>query len=313
MALRLSLSLVMSFALSTPARAAEEASAWLASASAAARKLNYSGVFVFRQGQNMESAQLYHARDGQGEHERLIALGGPPREFVRHNDNMVCYQTRGVSVTAERKPVRRFFPGILPDDTGTLTRYYRPSMGARERVAGRDCQIIVLEPRDVLRYSHRLCVDTATGLLLKSQALDARGEVLHEYAFTELSLAQRMPGELFRPGLAGSKPRIADAGEAMTEDGPAWRINPPPGFEKVKALRRVLPGKRDPVVQITYSDGLSALSVFIEPAQEDAMRGLARHGTVNIYVTRVRDHLVTATGEVPPAALMHAADSAQPE
>jgi sigma-E factor negative regulatory protein RseB len=313
------LAAVLCLACSLGAQAADEPAAWLASASAAARKLTYSGVFVFRQGQSMESAHVYHARDGQGEHERLVALGGPRREFVRHNDSMICYQSQGGAVKAERKPVRRFFPGILPEAIDALLLNYRAASGARERVAGRDCQVIALEPRDTLRYGHKLCVDAVTGLLLKAQALDARGDVIHEYAFTELSFADSLPREAFQSSLVapGANPVAApnlDASlSALPADGtPTWRVVPPPGFEKIKEMRRVLPGKPGPVTQITFSDGLSALSIFIEPAREDAMRGLTSQGSINIYVRRVSDHLVTATGEVPPAALMSTADSAQP-
>jgi sigma-E factor negative regulatory protein RseB len=70
-------------------------------------------------------------------------------------------------------------------------------------------------------------------------------------------------------------------------------------------------GRHAPVTQMVYSDGLSAISIFIEPddGDEDDTEGLIARGSVNLY-HKVRDnHLITVVGEVPPRTVIQVLDS----
>jgi sigma-E factor negative regulatory protein RseB len=61
-----------------------------------------------------------------------------------------------------------------------------------------------------------------------------------------------------------------------------------------------------PVGQVVYSDGLAAVSVFIEPLAgraEAPQMGLATMGAVNVYTREVANHLVTVVGEAPAASV----------
>jgi sigma-E factor negative regulatory protein RseB len=71
-------------------------------------------------------------------------------------------------------------------------------------------------------------------------------------------------------------------------------------------IERPMRGRHAPVTQIVYSDGLSAISIFIEPddGDEDDMEGLISRGAVNLYHKVVSDHLITVVGEVPPHTVM---------
>ena len=51
----------------------------------AARKQDYAGVFMYQQGETIQSSRLVHVLDGTGERERLEILDGQPREYLRHN------------------------------------------------------------------------------------------------------------------------------------------------------------------------------------------------------------------------------------
>ena len=56
------------------------------------------------------------------------------------------------------------------------------------RIAGYDCQAIVLRPRDNLRYGYRLYADTASGMLLKAGTVDPAGEPVEQFSFTQLAI-----------------------------------------------------------------------------------------------------------------------------
>ena len=84
----------------------------------------------------------------------------------------------------------------------------------------------------------------------------------------------------------------------------------PGGFQKVMEGYRTLRGKREPVAQLVYSDGLVAVSVFVEPIALPAVQtGVSQQGGLNVYTTKYDDHLITVLGEVPPAAVRQIAQS----
>ena len=70
-------------------------------------------------------------------------------------------------------------------------------------------------------------------------------------------------------------------------------------------------GKHAPVTQMVFSDGLSAISIFIEPddGDEDDVDGLSSRGAVNMYHKVMDDHLITVVGEVPPRTVIQVFDS----
>lgn len=85
----------------------------------------------------------------------------------------------------------------------------------------------------------------------------------------------------------------------------------PPGFSKIMEGFRSLRGKREPVAHLVFSDGLVAVSVFIEPvnAMPGQLSGAMRQGGLNVYTTKLDDHLVTALGEAPAVTVRQIAQS----
>jgi len=80
----------------------------------------------------------------------------------------------------------------------------------------------------------------------------------------------------------------------------------PAGFKKIMEVQRIMHGNHAPVTQIVFSDGLSAISIFIEPddGDEDDVEGVSNRGGVNMYHKVTRGHLITVVGEVPPKTVM---------
>jgi sigma-E factor negative regulatory protein RseB len=89
-----------------------------------------------------------------------------------------------------------------------------------------------------------------------------------------------------------------------------WAIrSAPPGFRIVGELTRTLGGKPG-VGHIVLSDGLAAISVFIEPAKQPARApGLVRQGAINIYMRPLGDYWVTVVGEAPAESVKYVADA----
>jgi sigma-E factor negative regulatory protein RseB len=151
--------------------AADDALSWLGRMASAAQKQSYLGVFVYQHGRRSETSRIVHVVDGRNERERMEVLDGSPREVLRSNGEVKCLLPNLHMVILERED-RRGFPATLPTSPGHLADNYKLLKGGVVRVAGRDSQLIVLEPKDGLRYGRRLWADQATGLLLKSSLVD---------------------------------------------------------------------------------------------------------------------------------------------
>jgi sigma-E factor negative regulatory protein RseB len=115
---------------------------------------------------------------------------------------------------------------------------------------------------------------------------------------------------LFRNDLTGK--RVMNASVDMPVDID-WSVTPPPGYERVQAAVRSLPGKKALVTHLVYSDGLNVLSMFVEPAdpQAERLHGLSAEGAIGIYARDVDGHTVTTLGEVPNMALIETGNSAK--
>ena len=104
----------------TPAAAPEDMVQLLSRIQQAARKQDYAGVFMYQQGETIQSSRLVHVLDGTGERERLEILDGQPREYLRHNEDVQCLIPERKTVLIERRRGDRF-PGLLLGDPANLS------------------------------------------------------------------------------------------------------------------------------------------------------------------------------------------------
>lgn len=295
--------------LSGAARA-EAVHDWLNRAAAAAKQLNYSGIYVYHQSEHVEVLRVLHRIDAAGEQEKVEVLDGAPRQFLRINNDVYCHLQDGKSVRLERNTARRFFPALLPVEPASLLDYYDAKLGGTERVAGRPCQVVTLEPRDGYRYGFTLWLDKQTGLPLKSRIVNGHGSVVSMFVFSEIQIGKAPDSQLFRNDLKGK--RIQNASLDIPADVD-WSVTPPPGFAQVQKAVRPLPGKKMPVTHLVFSDGLSVLSLFVEPADPTVqrLRGLSAEGAIGAYGREVGGYTVTTMGEVPNLALIETGNSVQ--
>lgn len=287
---------------------ADSALDWLNRAAGAAKQQNYSGVYVYQQGEHVEVLRVLHRIDASGEQEKVEVLDGAPRQFLRINSDVYCHLQDGKNVRLERNTTRRFFPALLPAQPASLLDYYEARLGGTERVAGRPCQVLTLTPRDGYRHAYHLWLDKQTGLPLKARTFNSQGSVVSMFVFSEVQIGKAPDPQLFRNDLAGK--RIQQASLDTPADV-AWNVTPPPGYVQVQQAVRPLPGKKAPVTHLIFSDGLAVLSLFIEPADSQAqrLRGLSAEGAIGAYAREVDGFSVTTMGEVPSAALIETGNS----
>lgn len=284
---------------------------WLMRMAQSAQSMNYGGVYTFSHDGTAETSRIVHFNDGGSESGKLSSLDGPPREIIRENNQLACYFPESHLVKLDRVEGRQFFPALFSGSPAQLRNFYNISYAGMDRVAGRDCQMIRLEPRDAMRFGYRLCADLQTGLMLRATLEDGPRGVLQQFAFTEIEGMAAFDRARLQPSWSAVG-WAWDRSGLLQDNELNWSVaSPPPGFRKVMDLRRTIDARGTQVTQMVYSDGISAVSLIIEPAH-GGNPGISesRRGALSFYSMRSGDQQVTAIGEVPPAAVAQLAKSA---
>lgn len=289
----------------------------------AAKKTSYSGTFVYQQGNQIRTSRITHGFDADVEIEKLEILDGKPREYIRRNGEVSCYLPESKLIQVEKNLSQEEFPALLNQNVHLLPESYIVKKAQMSRVAGLECQVLSLQPKDNMRYGFRLCVEKNSGLLLGIQTLNPQNDVIEQIAFTQVSL-----GDVDKSKLKPSFPNVSQwKTENMTLQAnvnSGWVVkNLPAGFKKTLETRRFIPisanasgtdanqMKPHQVVQLMFSDGLSTISVFVEPNTGGRTEGSLQQGAMTIMGKRHGDSWLTVVGEVPNAAIKQVINSIQ--
>lgn len=227
---------------------------------------------------------------------------GVEREVARFLDGpAVVFERRGRVGRLGWSPADDAVPASPEGIVDHLQGLYRLQLVGEERIASRHAIRLDIEPLDALRYGHRLWLDATTALPLKQMLIDEQGRVVETFQVTELGTPRLHDGQV-----------NLDRERQPPDDpwAPGWL---PEGFigqpVETRSARHRSVGHR------VYSDGLSTLSLFVEPLQDQALLipGMHRLGVSHAAV-RHRElggqpMQVVVMGELPPRVLLRVADS----
>jgi len=303
--------LVFSAALLAPASSlAEDGLALLHRIAQGSRQLTYSGVFVYRSGNRVDTSRIVHSVSDGVEVERIESLDGSPREVLRAGSEVKCFFPEEKLLIIERRPSQRGFPTLLPAGLGSLPEHYSIHGGNPGRVAGVSSRAVLLKPRDEWRYGHEFWMDVASGLLLKATLVGAGGEALESFAFTQVKIGGPLEHGALKPGFDLERVRVQQVRTTeLRPDDMGWTFRTVlPGFRKVASMKRQAGGAGSSAtaesLHVVFSDGLATISVFIEPGgpagEQDATATL---GPVNVYRRQIDEYRVVVMGEVPAIAV----------
>jgi sigma-E factor negative regulatory protein RseB len=292
------------------------AAQWLDRIREAAQQQNYEGIFVYQRGAFVQSSRIAHyANRADGEYEQVESLDGQPRRMLRHNDVLYTFVPERHLCVVEKRLNRNAFPALLSTGGNQVLTVYALKLHGISRVAGMRSQMIDLLPRDGYRFAYRLYVDARSGLLLREQTLDANGQVLEQLAFSQVHIG----GPVNRtPIINGIRNATGKAGWTVVSspvapvniEAQGWALPAAvPGFHKIRELRRPMAAQDAgvppvPVDQAVFSDGIAAVSIFIEPAVHNSRKeGTGNNGATHMLVTRRAGNWLTLMGEVPQLTL----------
>jgi sigma-E factor negative regulatory protein RseB len=294
---------------------AQEAIDWpvLARIQTASQKLSYQGTLIVQSGAYVSSSRVTHVFDANGEYEHIESLDGQSKEWIRQNDDVQVFLNDAKVVRYEKRRVPSTFPGVLTSNNDDLSQFYLIHKAGSERVAGIDCFVLELEPKDALRFGYRLWVDKSNDFLLKAQTISDQKEVLEQVAFSDirygLSAEKQKQKSKLKPVPEGWK--VEQVSVVPAQLGVVLK-NPVSGFKKINEFKRQRPSGKE-VGQIVYSDGLALVSVFLEsfdPAKP-LPGSVVNHGAVRSQAKRLGDWTVMVMGEVPAVTLRQFTNSVE--
>jgi sigma-E factor negative regulatory protein RseB len=295
-----------------PARAApapeqRSEAQWLEAIRQAAEQQTYRGVFVYTQGDAVRTSRVTHIVDGGLVTERFQPLDGKVREYIRHGDTVECfYHDEKRILTSQANPDSRF-PALVSAAPDEVLKYYTFELVGAGRVAGTACEVIRLRPRDGIRYGYELCVEPASGLVLKERLRDLAGNQVDQMAFSEVQIGGRIdPAEVHASWPTDGWSHQQRDVRPVDLDQLGWVIGLPAGFHRLREVARKLLDSDGAAAHETYqsvlSDGVATVSVFIETdsAPSFPLDVPQRRGPASAYALKVGPATVTVVGEVPP-------------
>lgn len=296
-----------------------DAERWLTRVQQAASTRSYQGTMMFSGGGIVSSSRVSHLHDGRQRFERIEVLDGQARQQFRHNDIVLTLWPRSRVAVFEPVDAVADFPA-LPSVNQRLLDSYEVRLIGQERVAGQEADVVMVKPRDALRFAQRLWAGRDTGLLVRADVLGSRGEVLESSAFVDLSFA----GKLHADSVLGPMKRLEGYRVVRPESSPVqleaegWTLHRVvPGFALVSCARRALQaiaasGEARPVLQAVFSDGLTHVSLFIEPFDAQRHRPMRTSlGAAHTLMNRHGEWWITIVGDVPMATVVQFEGSLQ--
>lgn len=282
---------------------------WLKRMHDASRKRAYTGTFVVTSDAMLASARIWHACEGEQQIERVDALTGPPRTTFRRNDHVVTFMQDSKVARIERREALGLFPNLLQATDGAIGDFYTVRHLGQDRVAGFEADIVLLKPKDKLRFGYRIWSEKKSGLVIKLQTLDGQDRVLEQAAFSELQIDAPVRLEKLARMMSNTAGYRTERLENVPVDpaSEGWELRDGvPGFKAMSCIRRAGQAAAEPgTLQWVFSDGLASVSLFLEPydAQRHQKEGLVALGATQSLMVRRDGWWLTAVGEVPHGTL----------
>jgi negative regulator of sigma E activity len=181
-------------------------------------------------------------------------------------------------------------PGLDAEPLALLQRNYDVSMAPAGSCAGRPASVVEVRRRGVdASLAGRFWVDQRTGLVLRREVFDTQGRTVRASAFgtVDTDAVPTMSGKL-PPTSAKASGESLSAGRLNAMRSTGWTAPDRLGADLELYDTRATGAGRNQTLHLSYSDGLSTLSLFEQPGRLDAaaVRGWRREriGAADVFV-----------------------------
>ena len=286
---------------------------WLQRMHEASKNRAYVGTFVVSAGGQMQSAKIWHVCEAGKQAERIETLTGVPRSTFRHNDKLVTFLPEQKLARHEKREALGLFPELVQSLDNQIAEFYKLKTEGVDRIAGLEAEVVMLQPKDNLRFGYRVWTEQKKGLIVKLQTLDAEGKVLEQAAFSELQLDAPVKMDKLLQMMAkvdgykveqSALVKTTASAEGWTLKAPVAGFKPTSCYKRPSAAAQAGPLADEPM-QWVFSDGLASVSLFVEPfdRQRYAKESSLSMGATHTMTRQLGNFWLTAMGEVPMATL----------
>ncbi|HEY5777011.1 MAG TPA: MucB/RseB C-terminal domain-containing protein [Xanthomonadales bacterium] len=294
----------ISFSTMTVAGDSHQAREWLERMTTAMSQMSYQGTFVYVRDGAVETMRITHVTDENGVRERMYSISGPHREVIRDRQGVRCVLQDSAAVVEDQVVASSYFPELPLTIIDGDNSGYRLETGGEARIAGHTARRVTISPEDNYRYGYDFWLEEQTGLLLKWELFDAGHKPIAKLMFTDFVI-----GSSVNLSELESESRAEDFVEmetyslektVVTQSSPRWQpAKLPPGFHLASHSHKT--GTDGVYEHMVYSDGLAAVSVYVEQqgANADVKPGVSQLGTNNAYTRKQGGLQITVIGEVP--------------
>ncbi len=284
--------------------AGEMAREWLDQMHRALDEQTYVGTYVRITEGGPETYHVAHRYVDGVLNERIISLSGVGREVIRLDDDVLVIYPDMEVVRFDKVLASNPMVAALPGYSRQLESNYELRELKSELMAGREAQIISIKPRDDFRYGYLLWLDSETKMPLRSKSWNGDGDVFEDIVFTTIEFPAELPDSAFVQTTDTSGYAVLQSSEPKEElapEAPLTIDGMPAGFELTASMLKSMGDAQHPIHHMVYSDGLAAVSVFIDrpDAETDITEGFHRVGSTNAFSLTRNDRKITAIGEVP--------------
>jgi len=284
----------------------------------AEKTLTYEGDLVYLHGPKVETMHIVHAVDQKGERKRVMSKSGDDKEVVMDAQHLFAVMPDAGKILVEKRR-----PGqqgqVQFANLYEANENYEYKLQGKERIAGKNCQVVSIYPKDNFRFGYRFSIEEESGLLLKALTQDRAGQIHEQMMYTSVAFPETIAPEKFTATLQKDEYQWQESVNA-TEEGvelpqykSVWRLQDlPPGFQQVESSQRFIPGTPGPVEHFVLSDKLATLSLFISKIEQSNVpleEGAGRSGSLNIYSVITDNHHITVVGAVPKNTIEYIARS----
>lgn len=200
--------------------------------------LSYEGILVYSHENRMETLRIQQrVVDGRVQ-ASLESLNGQPRHIQQDGPQVVCRLSGEHLIAVAQRALGQQTPAGRPLKARDLAPHYLVQSQGQTRVAGRPTQVMAILPGDDLRYGYRFYLDTATGLPLKMDLLDADTGIIEQIMFTSLTLDPANPRSTHTVPLSPLAPSMIGGSPQPTPEvaSPPAMPSVPPGEVIAPAL-----------------------------------------------------------------------------
>lgn len=282
---------------------------WLEKMNQAMKSLNFHGTVIFMKNGRLDTMKYQHSVENGVEQERLASLNSPMREVTRKSSEVTCLFKETSQKVVNHHPLDSSFIVNLPQNTGVLEKYYQLGLAGQESIAMHPAQIVVIQPRDALRYPRKIWVDTQYFLPLKVEVYDLDGSIVEQVVFADLSTDTVTVQTDSNVDENKFHVKHIHATQAEPFENATFLLkNWPEGFEPVFFIRNSIQQSQKAVDHLLISDGFSTVSVYLEAKESQGIKGLHSLGSVNSFSKVIGDTQFTVLGEVPAKTVELIAD-----